>query len=284
MKPLVEYETCTFCPRLCRAVCPIAVGSAREAATPSSMMSGPYLHAVGTISAEDAADLASLCTRCGACTEFCHLGRPVAPLLAEALGALTAPAAPAPFAPVQGEGALVAVICGDEDWSGALGALLGEPVASFRSPDHLGEALLDHPARFEAHAAALKAHFSGATLVVSDHGCSRVAEAAGLTVRALHSLVPLPTGPVFHPCQGPRLEGEPVAEALACCGAAWPLSTRHPEVAAEVAEAAAARLGGVQVCSPDHRCAAALRRHGASVVDPVSALLRPAGRGGQPGA
>ena len=111
-------------------------------------------------------------------------------------------------------------------------------------------------------------------MVVADHGCLRAAQAAGVPVVHLATLAPPPEGgPVFHACQGPRLEGQPTADPLACCGAAAPLSVRHPEIAAEVAEAAAARLGSETVRTADARCGAALRACGAHIIDPVSALL-----------
>lgn len=274
MKPLAEYETCAFCPRLCRPVCPVAMGSAREAATPTAMMLGPFLYAVDAMGADEAAAYASLCTSCGACAEFCHVHRPVAELLRAARETLAPAATPAVLGPVVGEGALVAIECDGRPWADALARHLKKPVARLVSTDHLGEALLDHPHAFAPLASALRARLEGRTAVVADLGCLRAAEAAGLTVVHLATLAsPSGEGPVFHACHGPRLDGPTVPDALGCCGAAAPLSVRHPEIAAEVAETAAARLAGTAVRTADARCGAALRKGGAAVHDPVTALL-----------
>lgn len=274
MRP-TEYETCTFCPRLCRHVCPIAVGSAREAATPTSMMSGPWMFAAELLGATDAGALAALCTSCGACTAHCHLRRPVAELLAEARAELLPPAQIDPIGEIEGDDEWIAVESDDRAWSQAAAARLGRPLARLRTRDHLGEALLDHPDLFAAHAAALRAAVGQRALVVGDLGCLKVARAAGIPALHLADLLPLAGDePVFHPCHGPRLHGDPVADALACCGAAPPLSRWHPEIASEVASAAARALGESPVRCPDARCAGALRTAGAQVRDPVSELIR----------
>ena len=275
MKPVAEYETCVYCPRLCRPVCPVAVGSARESATPSTMMSGPFLAILDTLSREDAVALASLCTSCGACTEFCRVQRPVAQLLAEARASLAAPATLDPPGEVEGMGEWVAIECDDRAWGRALARRIGRPVARFRTRDHLGEALLDHPDAFATYAALLRERLANRTVVVADLGCAAAASAAGLSVQHLSALAPPPSaGLVVHACAGPHLDGDEVPGALRCCGARAPLSTAHPTIAAEVAEGAAARLGDTPCRTADARCGAALRAAGASVEDPVSALLR----------
>lgn len=274
MKPVAEYETCVYCPRLCRPVCPVAVGSARESATPSTMMSGPFLAILGTLSSEEAGALASLCTGCGACTTFCKVHRPVSDLLAEARASLCeAPTLPGP-GPVEGAGEWVAVECDGRPWGAALARHLKRPVARFTTADHLGEVLLDHPEAFGAYARLLRELLAGRTVVVADLGCHRAAVAAGLSVKHLIELAPLPgTEAVFHACDGPRLDGAAVPGALNCCGARAPLSHQHPTIAAEVAVGAAERLGGTACRTADARCAAALRRAGAQITDPVTALL-----------
>ena len=82
MIALRDFESCAFCPKLCRHVCPVAVGSGREAATPTAMMtaSWAWLNEQGT--AESALASAKLCVDCGACTRACKLQRPVVELLA----------------------------------------------------------------------------------------------------------------------------------------------------------------------------------------------------------
>ena len=93
MPRAVDYDLCAFCPRLCRHACPVAVGSGREAATPTHVMAGVWGWLQEHRSAPEALALASLCTRCGACTDACKLARPVDDLLTEARGA----AAPEPL-------------------------------------------------------------------------------------------------------------------------------------------------------------------------------------------
>lgn len=274
MKPVVEYETCVYCPRLCRSVCPVAVGSAREAATPTAMMTGPFLAVVGTLSQREAGALASLCTSCGACTSFCKVQRPVGALLAAARGSLVEAPALAPPGPVEGTAEWVAVECDGRPWGAALARHLGRPVARFATADHLGEALLDHPEPFAAYARLLRERLAGRTVVVADLGCQRAAVAAGLSVKHLVDLAPVGASEaVFQACSGPVLPGQTVPGALGCCGARAPLSTAHPTIAADVAAAAAERLGGAACATADARCARALRAAGAHILDPVTALL-----------
>ncbi len=276
MRPVAEYETCVYCPRLCRPVCPVAVGSAREAATPTAMMTGPFLAVLGALPREEAAAYASLCVSCGACEEHCKVHRPVSALLSAARATLLDLPAVAPIGEIEGQSAWVAVECGERSWASALAKRLGKPIARFVSPDHLGEALLDFPDAFAVHARALRDRLAGRTLIVADGGSLRAAQAAGLSVQHLAELAPPPAREhVFHACEGPRLPGEEAPGALACCGARSPLLERHPTIAAEVAESAARRLDGLSLCTADARCARALRAAGADILDPVSTLLTP---------
>ncbi len=274
MRPVAEYETCAYCPRLCRPVCPVAVGSAREAATPTAMMTGPFLAVLDALSREEAGAYAALCVSCGACTEHCKVQRPVADLLAAARQTLLDPPAPEELGEIEGAGAWVAVECDGRPWGRALARRTGRPVARFVTRDHLGEALLDSPAAFAQHARALRDRLAGRTLIVADSGCLRAAREAGLSAQHLAELVPPPElALTFHACEGPELPGEPAPDALACCGARSPLLDRHPIIAAEVAESAARRLGAQPCSTADARCARALRAAGAEIWDPVTSLL-----------
>lgn len=78
---LDAYTTCAYCPRLCRHVCPVAVATGWEAATPTAMMTVPLLHLRGLLDAREATAATSLCLACGACTAHCKNGVPVAELL-----------------------------------------------------------------------------------------------------------------------------------------------------------------------------------------------------------
>jgi Fe-S oxidoreductase len=79
----VELETCAFCPRLCRAACPVSNAEPREALTPFGKMTS-------LLSPErDASNLlAFACTGCGACTTACRHENPVAEVLIEGRASL----------------------------------------------------------------------------------------------------------------------------------------------------------------------------------------------------
>jgi ferredoxin len=268
-----DYEICAYCPKLCRHVCPVAVGSARESATPTAMMTGALLALDGIVTPAEGYASAALCTSCGACTEVCLLHQPVRDLLAEARGAWSA-RLESSLGMVEGAGQWVAVECDDRRWSDALARKRGVAVARFRTTDHLGVRLLDQPARFATHTSALRDRLGGRTLVVSCHACQRVAREAGLEHEHLSAIVPPEQADWIHPpCHGPRLGGATLPGAIACCGAAEPFASVHPDTAAEVARWWERALAGASLATPDARCALALRRAGVAVRDPVDALL-----------
>lgn len=270
-----DYDLCAFCPRLCRHVCPVAVGSGREAATPTNVMAGVWGWLQGHTDAESAHARAALCTRCGACTSACKLSRPVDDLLTDARALVGTPPAAPEVPAIEGEGRRVAVQTDGRAWGRALAAHLGEPVASVDADDALGERLLDHPGAFAPFAAALRAAFDGRTLVAASIGVLRVAREAGVATEDLGSLVQPPDGRSSAPACGRGHDpcgGQP--ELLACCGACEPLLSTHPHVAAEVGRDQATRLGGAPAWTPDGRCGAWLRDHGADIDDPISWLLR----------
>lgn len=67
-----ELETCAYCPKLCRAACPIAEVEASETVTPWGQMRAVFDTARGAI--EPSADFAALsfaCTACRNCRESC---------------------------------------------------------------------------------------------------------------------------------------------------------------------------------------------------------------------
>ncbi|MBI5368759.1 MAG: (Fe-S)-binding protein [Planctomycetes bacterium] len=71
LKKSIDY--CTFCPKLSRFVCPVALATRSEATTPTSLMTMLHLLRAGTIeyTAEAAAN-AYECTGCRACTAMCE--------------------------------------------------------------------------------------------------------------------------------------------------------------------------------------------------------------------
>lgn len=78
------YSMCTFCPKLCRAVCPVAVATGLESATATAMMSAAWLAAETGVAADPEA--LALCLGCGACTRYCKHHVPVADRLDSAAG------------------------------------------------------------------------------------------------------------------------------------------------------------------------------------------------------
>jgi Fe-S oxidoreductase len=80
-----ELETCTYCPKLCRAACPVSNAEASDTVTPWGKMRGT--HAVGRAVADVSPAYAALpwaCTGCLACRERCDHRNPVRETLYEA--------------------------------------------------------------------------------------------------------------------------------------------------------------------------------------------------------
>lgn len=209
--PLLEpqraaLETCVYCPKLCRAACPVSNEERSETVTPWGKMSMAYFAARGDIPLDDAhAAPAWACTGCYACRERCDHRNEVAPALADARAELfdrgVAPAAARAvvsrfrarseeaaraldaIAPADPE-ATAAVLVGcsyarrapdvARDALAATAKLLGAPVRPVRAC--CGLPLLhagDRPG-FLAAARALAAEVAGASaLVAVDPGCAR---------------------------------------------------------------------------------------------------------------
>jgi ferredoxin len=274
------FELCVFCPRLCRHVCPVAVATGHESATPTAMMTAAYLGRKGLLDADSARLGASLCTGCGACTKHCLYHVNVAEILAAARQSLgAAPEVERP-GPVMGGGEVVVVECDDRVWSAALAARMGRPMATLRTPDHLGARLLDHARPLEPHLRRLRALLGGRVAVTSCGACRRVLLAAELETRLLQDLVDLPwTGPVYASCRLDLPKSVPSgATRLPCCGGDPIFSAAHPELASDVAAEAARSLGNAMVFTSDSGCARTLVRAGARVMDPIDLLLRAATR------
>ena len=81
-----EISYCSFCPKLCKLACPVAVGTGREETTPTSKVQFAYFYLTG------AHDLDSIeynkifyyCTTCTACTDYCDHEIDVSSILLEA--------------------------------------------------------------------------------------------------------------------------------------------------------------------------------------------------------
>ena len=272
MKPL-DLESCVYCPRLCRHICPVAVGSGRESTTPTAMMTGVWRWLRGEGDPQQALESASLCTRCGACESHCKLNRPVPALLGEAMAQLETPPQ-IPTVELEGTGSWVALETDSRSWATALSRHLGEPVARILSTDELGASLLDHPRLLATHLKALRSLLENKQLMVTSHRALEIATRAELEVHHLSQHIEAPASErVFHPCAGPRLEGMVQPFVLECCGARGPLQKHHRKISDEVGASAARELGSFTHGCPDSVCSSHLRSQGAQISDPVDWLL-----------
>ena len=266
-------ESCVYCPKLCRDVCPVAVGSAREAATPTAMMTAPWSVAHGFLSPKEGLRAAALCTSCGACTTACKLDRPVAELLREARAEFGPAQAPAPVGEIEGEGAEVAIEAPGEPWAQLLATALGRSIARLRTPDDLGADLIDQEEVRQPHLDALRARMGTRVAIVQTHGAARVCQEAGVAVRWLADLVPIPQGRAPLAGCGDGLDQEESAlPTPGCCGGAGPLLQHHPTVAEELRQEFASRAQGQALWMRDGACAARLRDAGVDVLDALAAL------------
>ena len=260
-----RLDTCVLCPKLCRAACPAAVGSDREAAVPSTIAGVVWKWERGELSREVAAAAATLCLDCGACEEHCHLGQPLPELLRTARRRLVdVPEIGRPEHPEVGGAELVAVETGPRRWSEWLSRYLGRPVGRWLAPQRFGAQWLAHP-RFTAQGALLRQMAVDFEVVVADGGVAAALDAAGVPFSWLHQVVPeLTEEGVVGSCQcgGDR--------PLACCGAAEPLASAHPEDARRVGQRFVERAATLNLI--DARCASHLRRGGAAVSDAVDRL------------
>ncbi len=100
MNDSLPYAMCTFCPKLCRHVCPTAVATGLESATATAMMAAAWVAAETGISADPEA--LALCLGCGACTRHCKHHVPVAERLDVAAGRPSVPHPDATLAPIGG--------------------------------------------------------------------------------------------------------------------------------------------------------------------------------------
>ncbi|MFO0759818.1 MAG: (Fe-S)-binding protein [Byssovorax sp.] len=102
--PLLEpsraaLETCVYCPKLCRAACPVSNAEPKETLIPWGKMSFAYFAARGDVPVDEAhAAPAWACTACFACREACDHRNEVAPTLRDARAALFAEGAAPPEA------------------------------------------------------------------------------------------------------------------------------------------------------------------------------------------
>ncbi len=76
-------ENCAYCPKLCRAVCPVSAADRRETLTPWGKMSITWMTSRGQLKPDaEIAETAWACTGCMACRQNCDHENPVAETLA----------------------------------------------------------------------------------------------------------------------------------------------------------------------------------------------------------
>jgi len=100
---LAAYEhalqTCVYCPKLCRACCPVSNAAASETLTPWGKMSLAYFVHRGNVALDPAHALPAWgCTSCGACRERCEHHNDVARVLLAARGVFASAGAAPPAA------------------------------------------------------------------------------------------------------------------------------------------------------------------------------------------
>lgn len=80
-----ELETCVYCPKLCRAVCPVSNAEPRETLTPWGKMSTAFFQARGDAPHDqEHSATAWACTGCYRCREHCDHRNEVAATLLDA--------------------------------------------------------------------------------------------------------------------------------------------------------------------------------------------------------
>lgn len=259
----LRLDTCALCPRLCRPACPVASGSAREAAVPS-VIAGVLLDwQRGLGDAALAAKAATLCVDCGACQAHCHLDRPLPAALRFARVELVPVPPFEALRPIEGRGRMVAIEADERPLAKALARRLAEPIRRWPTADRLGVAAIDYPA-FENRLAEVRATLADCEVVVVDGAVAEVLKRAGVSFRWLHEVVP----DLAAPCGSCRTAGPKPA---ACCGAAGPLAQHHPEDAVRVGRHWLARTEERRV--NDARCRNHLVAIDASVRDALDLLL-----------
>jgi len=214
----------------------------------------------GRVSATLALEAANLCVDCGACEAFCHEGQPLPAAIRTARAELAPPPPVAALGRLEGEGRVVAVLTDARDWSGALSAELGEPVATLRTSDALGASLLGRPA-FRERAAMLRSLLASRRVVVSHGDAALVLKAADVAFEWLHEA--LGWSDLRSGCAA-------VGVGAGCCGGAGPLAGAHPADASRMAT----RWGGTSHPVADSRCARHLRAAIGPVEDAVDRLLQ----------
>ncbi len=249
----IVTDTCPFCPRLCRHVCPVVAATARESATPTAIATVIRLAQQGKLTSELAESALSLCNGCGACARHCGVGMDVAATVRECRSRPT----PAPLPALPADSRPVRVRVGEGEASGTV----------VHTPDSLGHAAV--LAGDLAHVKRVGRHFGGRGVLTDSNAVAAVLLAAS----ALPGIAPITVVMDVPPLGGARFmtcwEGATGADGqVACCGAREGFETANPSVASAMAQEAVRRMGGEPTVCADGHCAAWLRVHGGVVEGP----------------
>lgn len=257
------YTTCAFCPRLCRHVCPVAVATSREAATPSAMMTAAWLGEAGAQPLSLGLAAASLCVDCGACTTHCKVHVPVSERLIGFRAAHGLAIEAAPLAAITGpsDATHVCVLTSADDWSSAFAAAHACSVCTLRTDDALGHAAWR--AGSPVVLPAVAAHIGDRIVVTGSGAVAAVARAAGLRVERLKAP---DHAPLYRSCLSGGVAGP---DRLACCGGRPDFIAREPSAAADIAQENIRLWGDRPMACDDELCACWLAAHGAAVVGPL---------------
>ncbi len=122
-----ELETCGYCPKLCRAACPVSEAEPRDSLTPWGKMSLAWFAARGDVELDrDLAATAWACTGCFSCREHCDHRNEVA----HTLGAARAEFRALGLAPAAAEAVVANFDARRRETSHALELLAREPGVS----------------------------------------------------------------------------------------------------------------------------------------------------------
>lgn len=248
-----DVESCAWCPRLCRHVCPVAVATGLESATPTAMATAIWMAEHQQMAEEVALQAVDLCNGCGACEAHCKLHMPL-PALLRAWRVARRPVEAAPLSPIVGVEEQIDILLGDEP--APSGAWL-------RTPDALGHAAwragdAEVPAR-------VARHLQGRRPRVRHGDVAEVLVAAGVAFDRAHAG---PAGRTFRTCWegATTLPGQ-----LSCCGRREGHADRQPAAAHAVADENVRRMGGHLHRCDDAACAEWLRTHGGNTLGPDDA-------------
>lgn len=158
-------ETCGYCPKLCRAACPVSEAEPRDSLTPWGKMSLAWFAARGDVEPDrEHAATAWACTGCFACREHCDHRNEVA----HTLGAARAEYRALGLAPAASEAVVAGFEKRREESSRALGELRREPGVSETADTALllgCDYTREHPAEARSAVAVAARLFGGVRLV-----------------------------------------------------------------------------------------------------------------------